>query len=136
MEPTFELVTVPVSERYDADDDRWRQQVGDFLADLRHEAVEVERRHRPVPGTRGALSEIVVTLASAGTFTAAFEFFRSWLKRGKGRSLEISFTEGGETRTISLKGDALDDSAMETVARAAMQRIGGPGWQTPATEPS
>ena len=136
MEGSFEVVAVPVTDRYDPDDDRWRQQVVDFLAELRGEVDGVERRQTPVAGTKGAVQEVVVTLASAGTFTAAFEFFRSWLKRDKSRSLEISFTDGGQMRTISLKGDALNDTALETVARAAVERIGGLGWPTPATEPS
>ena len=136
MEGSFELVALPSTGRYDPDDDRWRQQVGDFLAELRNEVDGVERRLTPVPGTKGTVESIILTLGSAGTFTAAFEFFRSWLKRDKSRSLEISFSDGGQTRTISLKGDALNDTALETVARAAVERIGGLGWQTPATEPS
>ena len=136
MEGSFEVVAVPVTDRYDPDDDRWRQQMADFLAELRGEVDSVERRQTPVPGTKGTVESIILTLGSAGTFTAAFEFFRTWLKRDKSRSLEISFSDGGQTRTISLKGDALNDTALETVARAAVERIGGLGWPTPATEPS
>jgi hypothetical protein len=131
----FEVVAVPVTDRYDPEDDRWQDQLRSFYAELRAEVGTVERRSVPVAGTKGSAETIIVALGSAGTFTAAVEFFRSWLKRDKSRSLEISFTDGDSERKICLRGDALNDSALEVVAKAAVERIGGLAWPTPATEP-
>ena len=142
-EPRFEVVAVPRTDRFDPDDDRWVDQVNGFYRELDHEVAGeaadgegVERRTVPVEGTKGGVSEIILALGTAGTFTAAIQFFQAWLGKDKSRSLEISWREGGETCTVSLKGDSIDRGALEIVARAAAERIGGGGWATPSIEPS
>lgn len=135
-EQPFQLVAVPSTEKYDPEDDRWRQQVTGFYGDLEREVGPVERVRTPVEGTKGGAETVILALGSAGAFTAAVQFFRAWLGRDRSRSLEISWSDGKDTRTVAVKGDAIDDSALEEIAKAAAKRIGGPGWATPATEPS
>lgn len=134
--PMFEFRAVPASERYDPDDDRWRDQVNDFYSELDREAGGVDRRREAVEGTKGGVETVILALGSAGAFTAAVQFFRSWLGRDRSRSLEVSWTDGESTRTVSVKGEAIDDDALEKIATAAAKRIGGPGWESPATAPS
>jgi len=130
----FELVLEPRTDRYDPDDDRWRNQVGDFVASLRDEVDGVRRELTPVPGTKGSVESLVVSLGSAGAFTAALEFFRAWLGRDRSRSLDITWhTEDGKHH-VSIQGDSIDQSTLQFVAEAASRQLGvlGP-W---ATEPS
>lgn len=131
---TFELVLEPQTDRYDADDDRWRAQVGEFLDALRHEVGGVRRELIPVEGTKGSVESVVVALGSAGAFTAAVEFFRAWLSRDKSRSLDITWAaEEGQCR-LSIRGDAVDQSTLQVVAEAAARQIGAVQGPWAATE--
>jgi len=46
---------MPVSGRYDSDDNRWREQVADLVRDLRVETESLTVQRTPVPGTEGSL---------------------------------------------------------------------------------
>ena len=132
----FEFVLEPQSDRYDHDDERWRDQVADLINGLDREVGGVRRELTGVASTKGGIETVVVALGSAGAFTAAVEFFRSWLGRDRSRSLDISWlAEDGQCR-VSIRGDAVDQSTLQMVAAAATRQLGvvqGP-WAT--TEPS
>jgi membrane-associated two-gene conflict system component 1 (EACC1) len=84
---------VPNSARYDADDDRWRDQVADLVRELKVETGALTVAHTPVPGTKGSLDSLVLALGSAGVFTTALDVLRVWLARDKTRSVDLSYTD-------------------------------------------
>jgi Effector Associated Constant Component 1 len=135
-EPVLELILEPRSDRYDPDDERWRDQVRDLYAGLRDEVGGVRRERVPMEGTKGGLEAVILALGSAGVFTATVEYLRAWLGRDRTRTLEVSWTVDGRTQTVSVRGEAIDQSALRTIAEAAAARIGGEPWPTPPTKPS
>ena len=120
----LELVIEPRSDRYDADDDRWREQASDFFATLDKEVGDVRRETTPVEGTKGGLSSVILALGSAGAFTVSLDFFRAWLGRDRTRRLDISWTVDGKEERVSVTGDAIDTGALDKLAEAAAKRIG------------
>ena len=84
---------VPNSARYDADDDRWRDQVADLVRELKVETDALSVVRTPVPGTKGSLDSLVLALGSAGVFTTALDVLRVWLARDKTRSVDLSYTD-------------------------------------------
>jgi hypothetical protein len=114
----------PTSEKYDADDERWRDQVADLVADLRAETDAVSREWTPVPGTKGGIDELVLALGSAGVFTTAVEVLRAWLSRDQTRAVELSYTDrDGHEQRLSVTATHADDSALAPVIAAVAQQI-------------
>jgi hypothetical protein len=130
----FELAIDARNDDYDPADDRWRDQVVGLHSELRA-AADVSFRARPVAGTKGSIDELVVSLGSAGAFTAAVECLRAWLGRDRSRRLDVRWDEGGIERYITLSGDAIDGQSVREIAKAAANRVGGPAWPA-ATGPS
>jgi hypothetical protein len=120
---TIEIELRPRSDHLDEGDPRFREQVGNFIRELR--AVAPVRTHStPVAGTKGGVDTISVVLGalgSAGTFTAVEHMFRSWLNRDRGRSLEVRLTKGDPSR-VTLKGGSLDDDLKELQALLKLSR--------------
>jgi hypothetical protein len=50
----FELVLEPRTDRFDADDERWLEQVSLLFRELHREVGGVTRRRTPMAGTKGA----------------------------------------------------------------------------------
>ncbi|MGH9149319.1 MAG: effector-associated constant component EACC1 [Acidimicrobiales bacterium] len=132
----LELVIEPATDRFDPDDERWHDQVGDLMLGLRKEVGGVRREVTPVDGTKGGVAQVILALGSAGAFTAAVEYFRAWLGRDRTRRLEVSWEVDGERQSVSVQGDAIDQSAIRALAEAAARRLGGAPFPAPATEPS
>lgn len=130
----FEVVIEPRNDTYDPDDDRWRAQIAGLTGEL-DAVADTSHRTRPVPGTKGAVTEVIVALGSAGAFTATVECLRAWLGRDRSRRVNLRWAENGVERSMSLTGDALDSDTVRELAKAAMIQVGGPQWQV-GTEPS
>jgi Effector Associated Constant Component 1 len=130
----FDVVLEPRSDDYGPDDDRWRDQVSTLRGELR-DRVEVRDQGRSVPGTKGTIDELIVSLGSAGAFTAMVECVRAWLARDRNRRIDVRWDENGTERFVSFSGDAVDRETVRTIARAAANRVGGEGWSA-GTEPS
>ena len=111
------------SERYDADDDRWLDQVADLTRDLRMETGALEVSRTPVPGTKGSIDQLILSLGSAGVFTAALDIIRIWLGRDKTRSVELSYIDrdGKEQRIKATATHADKDALAPLVAAMAGQ---------------
>jgi len=124
---TFELWVEPHNDHYDPDDDRWRDQVATLYADLRSQ-VDIVRRGRPVEGTKGTIDQIIIALGSAGTFQAAVECFRAWLGRDRDRRLDVRWDENGVERSVTVTGETVSMEAVKEIAKAAVDRVGGPPW--------
>ena len=129
----FLVAITPRSERYDEDDDRWLTQVDGLYETLRQEVGNVDTLTTPAEGTKGVLSETILALGSAGVFTASVQCVKAWLDRDKSRSLEISWLEDGQQQTVTLRGENLDTTAVQSIASAAAKRIGGETWQIQPT---
>jgi hypothetical protein len=131
---TLRLSVEPRNDGYDPDDDRWRRQATALYAELAAVA-DVERHTRPVPGTRGAVEQVIVALGSAGVFSAAVECLRAWLGRDRGRRIDIRWDEDGVERFVTLTGEGVDVETVREISRAVSRRLGGPEWAAD-TEPS
>jgi hypothetical protein len=126
MAEQVELKIEPSSDRFDPLDDRWLEQVDGFADELDQELGGVERERRPVDGGKGFdLASIVLSLGSAGAFTATVELVKSWLSRDRSRSVRLSWSETGEVREVELKGSDLDDASFDEIVRSAAQRLAG-----------
>jgi hypothetical protein len=130
----FELAIDARNDDYDPADDRWRDQVVGLYSELRAD-VDTSLRARPIAGTKGSIDELIVSLGSAGAFTAAVECLRAWLGRDRSRRLDVRWNEGGVDQYVTLSGDAIDVQSVREIAKAAANRVGGPTWPA-ATEPS
>ncbi len=124
----FELVLEPRTDRFDADDERWLEQVSLLFRELQREVGGVTRRHRPVEGTKGGAETVILALGSAGAFSAGLEVLRSWLGRDRARRLDISYTVADRTESVSISGDAIDTDAMAKIAEAVAGRLEGAPW--------
>jgi membrane-associated two-gene conflict system component 1 (EACC1) len=124
---SFEVVVEPHNDHYDPDDDRWRDQVATLVAALDAE-VGMVRRGRPVEGTKGAADQLIIALGSAGAFQAVVDCFRAWLVRDRDRRIDIRWVEGGVERSVTLTGEAVDADTIRQIAKAAVNRAGGPQW--------
>jgi Effector Associated Constant Component 1 len=89
---------IPNSARYDADDDRWHDQVADLVHELRTETGALRIARTPVPDTKGSLDSLILALGSAGVFTTALDVLRAWLARDKTRSVDLTYTDREGTR--------------------------------------
>lgn len=128
----FELTIEAGNDDYDAGDERWRSQVVDLYNGLDDEVGEVRRDLATVPGAKGGAASVILALGSAGAFTAAVQYFKSWLGRDKSRRLEVSWEVDGRKESVSVSGDAMSEEAMATLAKAAAQRLGGEDQEAPA----
>jgi hypothetical protein len=126
MAEQVQLRIEPSSDRFDSIDDRWLEQVDGLVEELDQEVGGVDRDRRPVEGGKGFdLAAIVLSLGSAGAFTATVELVKSWLSRDRSRSVRLSWSETGEVREVELKGSDLDDAAFDEIVRSAAQRLAG-----------
>jgi hypothetical protein len=121
-----ELLLEPSSERFDATDDRWLDQVTALVTDLREHVDGVTLRRDTVPGAKGALSAIVVPLASAGAFTAAVEMLKAWLGRDRTRTVKVTWSGEGAVQQLELGGSRVDDQAFDEVLRTVVAQLRAP----------
>ncbi|MFE0379495.1 hypothetical protein ACFW1M_28865 [Streptomyces inhibens] len=111
------------SERFDEDDDRWRSQVLLLHTALDEAAGPLERRFEPVPGTKGALSDMVLHLTGPGIVAGVVAGLTAWLKRDRGRSVRLTWTVDGRCGEFTVTTTTSDNdtlrSALEHGLRAA-----------------
>jgi Effector Associated Constant Component 1 len=118
----LELVVEPRSQRFDEADSRWGEQVGALYRELRQELGDVRREREPVAGAKGATTDIILALGSSGAITAAVTMFKAWLARDKTRALELEWTEGGQSRKLSIRGTDVEEDTFDELVRAAASR--------------
>lgn len=123
MADNVSIGLVPNSARYNADDDRWRDQVADLVRDLRVETGSLSIARTPVPGTKGSLDSLVLALGSAGVFTTALDVLRVWLARDKTRSVDLTYTdrEGKQQRLNVTATNSGSDALAPVIAAVAGQ---------------
>ena len=121
----FEVAVEPHNDQYDPDDDRWRDQAATLYADLHYQVGTVRRGH-PVEGTKGTIDQVIIALGSAGAITAVVDCFRAWLGRDRDRRIDIRWEENGVERSVTLAGETVDVETFREIAKAAVDRVGGP----------
>jgi hypothetical protein len=111
----------PRTARFAPTDERWLRQVDMLAQDLRKAGV-LQRGPMPqndakegVGQTKGYVSQIILSLGSAGTFTASAELLKSWLGRDRSRKIIVTFYENGRPQTIELSGDVADEDVFERI---------------------
>jgi hypothetical protein len=122
MADTLELGLVARNDRYDDDDPRWLAQAATLVHDLRQDAGPVRVHRTPVPGTKGAVDQLVLSLGSAGVFSLAVQMITTWLKRDRHRSVELSFTDAeGNPRTVRVSAENAGAEALGPLIQAAAE---------------
>lgn len=123
MEQVVELQLLPGSDRFDALDDRWLEQVGAFARELGDEVGGVSQPRQPSPGTKGVVSDILLTLGSSGMLMSFIEFVKVWLQRDTSRSLTLSWSDEGQLQHVELTGERLDEATLAQVMQSVSQRL-------------
>jgi hypothetical protein len=123
MGDAVELRLEPVSDRFDASDDRWLDQVAGFVTELQDGVGGVERQREPVEGTKGALDSILLSLTSAGALTAAVELLKAWLSRDRSRSVKVSWAADGSVQQLELAGSQVDSAAFDQIVSAVTKQL-------------
>jgi Effector Associated Constant Component 1 len=123
----MDLTISAESARYSADDESWLKQSADLYQLLREEVpgCRVETLP-PSPGTKGAIDSIIVSLGSAGAFTAVVECWRLWLSRDRSRRIALSWTSGDSREQIILEADGVNDATFAQLTETVKQRIAKP----------
>jgi len=117
-----EVALTVESVRYDADDARWGEQVGQLVGELTREVGAVRVVSEPQPGSKGGPEAIILALGSAGAFTAAIEVFRAWLARERSRRLTVTFQDGPTRRRLTVTGADLDRDSFRELTAIAVRR--------------
>jgi hypothetical protein len=123
MNEQVELHIEPASTRFGPHDDRWLDQVGGLVSELRTEVGGVSTQRAPIAGTKGGIDSIVLTLASAGGLSAFADLVRSWLSRDRTRSIKVSLYESGELQALELSGSEVDAGAFDELVRSVSGRL-------------
>ncbi|WP_433306971.1 effector-associated constant component EACC1 [Actinoplanes sp. CA-030573] len=122
MPGKLEIALVAHNDRYDDDDPRWHAQTAALVHDLRAEAGSVRLDRTPVPGTKGAADQLILSLGSAGAFSVAVQLLGTWLKRDRHRSVELTFTDAaGNRRTVRASAENAGTDSLAPLIEAASE---------------
>ena len=120
MPETLEVGLVARNDRFHEDDPRWLEQIAVLVQELRRGTESIRLRRTPVPGTKGAADQLILSLGSAGAFSVALHLVRSWLARDKHRCVEVTFTDAeGRVNTIRLSAENAGPDALAPLISAA-----------------
>jgi hypothetical protein len=124
MTDHLDVSLLPRSERYEDDDERWRDQVADLVHDLRVETDALRVSRTPVAGTKGSLDEFILSLGSAGVLSTAVDVLKAWLARDKTRSVELKYRDRqGKEQRLSVTAEHAGDDALAPVIAAVAAQI-------------
>lgn len=124
MPHSFEIGLTLRSEKYEDDDDRWRQQVAGLVQELRPETDALRRVRTPIPGTKGTIDDLILSLGSAGAFTMIEHVFRSWLARDKTRSIDLTYVDARDhVRHLQVDAANASDDVFQPVLAAIAHHI-------------
>lgn len=119
-EAGFELRIEPGSEKFDANDDRWLQQVNTLSSDLQAEIGSVRTEREAVAGHKGGVEALILALGSAGAFTAAIEIFKAWLSRSPDRVLTLTVVRDGKEHQVSVSGKGMSEDTVKELMQAGL----------------
>ncbi len=124
MANQIEFIIQPLNEDYDPNDDRWINQVNDLLMDLQRGVGNVRKEVSPIPGKKGGLESLILSLGSGELITAAIEAFKAWINRDKNRILEISIMRDGKEEIYRVSSNRMDKADIRNFMNAAFQLKG------------
>jgi hypothetical protein len=120
MPENLDVEVVAHNGRYHNDDPRWLAQVAALIGDLRRGTESVQIRRIPVPDTKGAIDQLILSLGSAGAFSVAVQMISTWLSRDRNRSVEMTFTDSaGTVQTIRVSAENAGRDALAPLISAA-----------------
>ncbi|MGH4024296.1 MAG: effector-associated constant component EACC1 [Pseudonocardiaceae bacterium] len=122
--PELELTLIAGSDRFDSSDTRWLAHEADLMAELTRNVGGLRRDDTAVTGNKGATTDVILALGSAGAFIAAVECFRVWLARDRTRKIEIIWTVDGQEERVVLEATGIDRSSFERLT-AAIRELKG-----------
>jgi Effector Associated Constant Component 1 len=112
------------NDRFDDDDDRWLAQLAELRRELRVETGAVTDGSTPIPGTKGSIDQLILTLGSAGVFTAAVETVRLWLSRDRLRTVQVSWQgDDGRQHEVHLSADNATSTTLAPLVEAVARRV-------------
>jgi hypothetical protein len=95
--------------------------VADLRADLqRAPQLRTRERHTGETGTKGAVVDLVVTLAGSSSLAAVAKIVQLWLSRDRRRSLTVSFQKNGKETRIIVEGDPISTDNLTDALSAAV----------------
>ncbi|MDD7937552.1 hypothetical protein PHK61_03855 [Actinomycetospora lutea] len=104
-------------------DDRWRADLLGLRREIERSVPSAVVPPAAAPGTKGVeVLDVIVTLGTAGVFTATVEAFRAWLQHKPGRrSIVVRWTsrdEDGRLRsgTTTVTGENVDSNDLSVVS--------------------
>src|SRR5262245_25083982 len=115
----LELHIEASSEKFDAGDANWRDQVAQLHESLNDSAGKVRRVETAVDGKKGGFEQIILALGSAGAFTVALGAFKAWLGRDQTRTVTVTAKIDGKEKKVTLKANRLDQDEFMQLAKAA-----------------
>ncbi|MFC4071945.1 effector-associated constant component EACC1 [Actinoplanes subglobosus] len=120
MSERIDVELVVRNGRYHEDDPRWLDQIAALVSDLRRGTGAVHTRRTPVPHTKGAVDQVILTLGSAGVFSVAVQMINTWLSRDRNRSVEITYTDTqGRVHTVRVSAENASREAFAPLVAAA-----------------
>jgi hypothetical protein len=126
MSSTVEVVISAETAKYAPDSPQWRRETAGLASELDRETGSVATRSTAVPGTRGAVVEVILALGTSGALLSAVQVFRAWLGRDKTRSITTTWTdEDGKERQVTVTGENIDQQSFNALNESIGRMIEG-----------
>jgi hypothetical protein len=97
--------------------------LGELLEDLRT-IPSLRARERDLPadsGSKGPLTELVVSVSASGGVAALVKLARIWLGRDRKRSLRVTVQDAGQETTYEISGDGISVGTLRDALDAAVR---------------
>jgi hypothetical protein len=121
MHSNVEFFFEPKSENFDANDDRWLEQVNELILDCRREGCKVEQQVEATEGMKGGFEDLLMVLGSSGVITAVVEIFKGWISIDRTRSLVLKIKDGDRIIEYEVSGKGLSKEKMEEFMNKALE---------------
>lgn len=119
----LELTIEPKNENYDPSDDRWIDQINDFVVDVQQEVGDVRKEVTPVEGRKGGIEAIILALGSAGAIKAFVDIIKVWITRDRNRSVKLKLNRGGELFEWEIDGSMLNKELVQDFMEVAIKQF-------------
>ena len=117
----IEVILNPTSDFFDENDARWAQQKNLLLHDLQGKATKVEKRTAPVPGKKGGIETLILTLAPT-VITGIVDVVKAWLARDKSTKIDISANINGKVVTFTADAKGIDKNTLKEFLQNAIEK--------------
>jgi len=116
----MDVTVVPASSARAEGDDRWSAEVVTLRESLKN-IGQIRMAGTTEPGQKGGAEVLILAIGTAGLIPQMVEGLRVWLARDRSRSAKVTWTEGGEERTVELSADPASDETLRTGLLAAIE---------------